>query len=347
MLYKSKQRPGVFSSYTVSGKNGGRTSEQAVGLVSTAVAGECGKVYKFTRLSALLEVFGNSGNMLDMAEILFSGGVSKIYCVGIDTQSGDINRLYAEAFELLELFEDIGAVVCDSGNIEVHELLKESVGRSSQMLKERIGFCSTDMDKSITEAKQMDFERICVATPEVSYKGQKGYFLAAVYAALALSSADPAQNLNMSEFFADIALETKPTDQEIDELVENGVAIFEPINKGVRLIRAVTTKVGGQSNNYGFGELSTVRIVDYVMASIRNMLKVRLKGAKNSQSTLEAIRTQTALQLEEMLDSEIISSYDPPTAFVSEEDTTICVVEISFSVMHIMHQIHLMAYITV
>lgn len=347
-MYKSKQRPGVFSTYVVSGKNGSGSSEKAVGLVATTDAGECGKMYKFTRLSTLGEVFGNSGNMWRMGEILFGGNVSKIYCIGIDSEADNMADLYSEGFELLELFEDIGAVVCDSEDIEVHKQMKKSVEKCSKSHKERVGFCCTSIEDAEVEAKQLDSERMCVASPLVSYGGSdEGCYLAAVYAAISTGSGDAAQNLNMSEFMGNFVMSETVDEEMLDQLIDGGVSVFEPMENGVRLIRAVTTKNMLGNASSGLGELSTVRIIDDVMVTIRNMLKTRLKGAKNSKSTLESIRTQTALELEEKLSREIISSYEAPLVYPSQDDPSICIVEISFTVMYVMHQIHLMAYISV
>lgn len=347
-MYKSKHRPGVFSTYTISDGGWKKVSKRAVGLVSTSLSGECGKVYKFTRLSELYNAFGSTGNMYDMGEILFGAGISKIYAIGVDEQSKYDEGLYGEAFELLELFEDIGAVVCDSDGIEVHKLLKASMDRCSESFKERIGFCCADVDECIGHAKQLDSERMCVASPLVSYKqGTRGCYLAAVYAAMCLGSVDVAQNLNMGEFSGDFSYSSSISEEQIDNLIENGVAVFEHVENGVRLVRAITTKSANGDGRHGLGELSTVMIIDDVMMSIRDMLKSKLSGAKNSQSTLESIKTQTTLILDKKLDDEIISAYETPLVYISEEDSSICVVEIGFNVMHVMHRINLMAYITV
>ena len=41
--------------------------------------------------------------------------------------------------------------------------------------------------------------------------------------------------------------------------------------------------------------MGTIMTIDYVMIRLRQMLKIRMKGAKNNLATRESIRSQVAL----------------------------------------------------
>jgi len=344
----STQRPGVFSSYTISQGYTKSYSNRAVGVVARTNAQAGGEVLAFTRASQVEAVYG-PGMMFTLCSILFSNHVAKVYCAsaGEAEESGDAAG-YEEALRQLESQADIGGVVCDNESPEILELLKEHVLRCSNRGRERLAFGGGG-ERPGEMAERLNCERFCLAAPQTGYgetAEPSSVYLAAAYAALAVASEHPAENLNYGEAGGSFIFNGglgAVAEEEIDYLIQSGVGVFEPEAGGIRLIRAVTTA----QNNPGYRELTTIRIADDIIVSVRGMLQQRLKGARNSEATRESIRSQTALELSQKKDAEIIGDFDLPVVYPKEDEPTICIVEIGFSVIYAVHQIHLTAYIQV
>lgn len=289
--------------------------------------------------------------MSDMARVIFSNYVSEIYCIAPSVGAEASLEDYKAAFALSETL-DIAAVVCASEDEEVLLALKESVERASQSGRERIAFGgagqvanqNTVGAKALAQA--LDSERFCLAAPRVNYNGQESsVWLAAAYAALVTASDDPSANLNSSVISGEFVFPEAFTEENIDSLIEGGVAVFENLSGNTELIRAITTRQpqGGAA----FHELSSVRITDDVISSVRAMLKDRLRGLKNSESARESIKSQVTIELENKKKQNIISAYDAPVVYPKENEPTVCVVEIGFTLMYAVHQIHLTAFVEV
>ena len=114
------------------------------------------------------------------------------------------------------------------------------------------------------------------------------------------------------------------------------------------MVRGITTRTttGGAADTT-WRELTTIRIVDDVIPTIRNALRSRFRRSKNTEQSRGAIRSQVILELENKLAREIITGYDNVTVRADEENPTVCVVEFSFTVAHGLNQIWLSAHITV
>lgn len=351
----STQRPGVFSSYSVTNAFTKNYSNNAMLIIARASRGNQHKVNIFTQQNQVIEEFGQNCNISNMSEIVFNNHVSKIYCIAVSIGE-NIPSLaeYKTAFEIAENVLDISTVVCDSEDTDIIEIFKESICKSCNSGKERIGFAGAGNTPADLAGK-INCEYLCLVTPEVKYinksnvtsNNKSSIYLAAAYAGLVCASEDPAENLNSAEIYGEFVFDSTLSEVQIEDYLKNGVAVFEKTSTGTELIRAITSKQLQNNQQDSFRELSSVRIVNDVMLSVRSMLKNRLKGLKNNKATQESIRSQVVLELENKKNKEIISSYEMPEVYSKEDDPTICIVEISFNILYSIHQINLMAYIQV
>ena len=102
----TNERPGVYTSYEISGSLYGGRRGSAVGLAASADGGETGKVVELTGWAQAQEVFGG-GNLVKLAEILFRNGAPKVYAVKAEGVA------YTPAFKALMDYSDIRFMVCD------------------------------------------------------------------------------------------------------------------------------------------------------------------------------------------------------------------------------------------
>ncbi len=336
------ERPGVYSSYdastVIAGSGGGRT----VGLVGLVSQGESGKLYALNRYEDAVTRFGPEENLTKLVQVLFRNGAARVVAAPVGGQAD-----YQGAFDLLAAEEDIAVVVCDSTQLTVQQALRQSVCDASQARRERIavvgGAQSEDVEALTTRAEGLNSERVVLVAPGDS----TGLAAAAVAGAIAGES-DPAIPLGGAELKGLEGLEARYADSEIDTLVRGGVTPLENVGGVVSVVRGVTTRTKtGEAEDATWRELTTIRIVDDVIPTIRNALRTRFRRTKNTQQTRGAIRSQVVLELENKLAREIITGYDQVTVEADTENPTVCLVDFTFTVAHGLNQIWLTAHITV
>ncbi len=347
----SVMRPGVYASYTVTGGYTGGT-QRMVGVIAASPTGEKGKCKVFTRLNDVFAEYGSDTEQSSMAalvKLLFLGRVGGVYCVCVGespTQSD-----YEAAYALLEETE-IGALVCDAGTqgtiIRLGELLMQSAGR----LKERIGFFGVPQGEAPHgAARAVNCERVVLTAPAVTLEGGQtagAAYLAAACCAAVLAQGDPAANLNLTQVEGNFGFPAEYSEEEITALLSAGVTVLEQSGGKGEIIRALTTKTAHNgAPDLSLRELSTMRIIDDVVQTVRALLKRQLRGAKNNAATRDALRTQTACELSKKLAAGIIDSYTPPLLYPKEGEPTVCVAEIGFAVVYGIHRIEILAHISV
>ena len=159
---------------------------------------------------------------------------------------------------------------------------------------------------------------------------------------------DPAIPLGGAELKGLEGMEARYADTEIDTLVRGGVTPLENVSGVVSVVRGVTTRTKtGEAEDATWRELTTIRIVDDVIPTIRNSLRAKFRRTKNTEQTRGAIRSQVVLELENKLAREIITGYDQVTVEADTENPTVCLVDFTFTVAHGLNQIWLTAHITV
>lgn len=346
------ERPGVYSSYDASAAVRGGRAVRIVGVAAKSVSGTANTVVRLTSYEMGVSAFGEdvSGTpgMSTILKLLFQGGASTVAAVKVDDDD------YATAFAALQAAEDVKIIVCDSGELAVQQALRASLDSASSARRERIavvGMSGASTSELTERAKALNSERMVLIGPDSldsSGSAIPGVFAAAAVAAAIAITRDPAVPLNGSPLFGLGGVSENYGDNEVDLLVRSGVTPLEAVGGVVSPVRGITTRTTtGGADDTTWRELTTILIVDDVIPSIRQSLRSRFSQAKNTTQTRGAIRSQTIVELQSKLRSEIIDGYGDVTVEVCEEDPTVCLVEFSFSVAHGLNQIYLTAHITI
>ena len=346
------ERPGVYSSYDASTIIRGGRAVRTIGVAAKSSAGTKGVPVTLTSYEAGLTAFGEDAaeaqGMSTILRLLFLGGASTVVAVAVDGED------YAGAFSALETVEDVQVIVCDSGELTVHQALRTSVEAASAARRERIavvGMSDARPAALTARAKALNSERMVLVGPDgldSSGKALPGMFAAAAVAAALALTRDPAVPLNGTELRGLGGVSEAYGDNEIDRLVQGGVTPLEAVGGEVSPVRGITTRTAtGGAPDSTWRELTTILIVDEVIPSIRRSLRSRFSKTKNTAQTRGAIRSQVIVELESKLRAEVIDSYGDVTVSVCEDDPTVCLVEFSFAVAHGLNQIYLTAHITI
>ena len=336
------ERPGVYTSYEVSGGLSGSGGGGAVALAAAADAGEPGVVVTVTDDAAARSAF-EGGNMTELVHVLLENGASEVRCCAVE--EGD----YATAFAALMAQEHVSFMVCDSRSAVVHALLLSAIENADEKSKYRIGVvesAETTRAGLVSAAQALNSERMALVSHSCA-DGAPGLAAAAVCGLLA-GETDPAVPLNGAQLQGVGDIGDNFSDGDLELLVRGGVLPLETLGGRVSVVRGITTRSStAGAADATWRELTTVRIIDTVLPSIRDTLHAAFARCKNTAQTRGAIRTRTVIELERFLRQEIIDDYADVTATASEDDPTVCVVSFRFGVAHGLNVIRLSARITV
>ncbi len=338
------ERPGVYSTYDASTLVRSSGGSQTVGLAAQSTGGSPGTLYRLSSYQEAQSAFGGEDAMTELVKLLFQNGAGAVCAVPVEDDD------YTGAFALLAAVEDVRVQVCDSTDLSVWQDLRDSVSAASQLRRERIAVVEAPAGKTAAELAQLagsvNSERVVLAAPAET-QGAAGRVAAALAGRIAAET-DPAVPLGGAVLTGLNGLETVYTDEEIDVLVRGGVTPLEESAGTLSVVRGITTRTKtGQVQDTTWRELTTIRIVDDVIPTLRDSLRARFRRAKNTEQTRGAIRSQVVLELENKLSREIITGYDGLSVTADAEDPTVCQVEFSFTVAHGLNQIWLTAHITV
>ena len=338
----NRERPGVYTSYEVSGVLRGQLGGGAVGLAAAATAGTAGTVTAVTDYAAALSAF-TGGNMTALVKLLLENGAPVVYCCPV------VGGNYETAFAALMTRPEIRYMLCDSHDATVHTKLKSAIAGGDERCKYRIGIVEsgdTTRASLVSDAEALMSERmVLVSHHETS--GTDGAVAAAVCGVMAGES-DPAIPLNGAVLRGLDAIGGNFSDADLTLLVRGGVLPLETVGGQVCVIRGITTRSqSGGAADSTWREVNTVRIVDTVIPGIRDALRADFARVKNNAQTRGAIRTRVIIELENYLKNEIIDSYSDVSAAVSGSDPTVCEVSFCFAVAHGLNIIELSAHITV
>ena len=333
----AKERPGVYWDYDASGVLWGSDSLKQVGIAALCEKGEQNRVYSIRRISDGKAVFGEDSIMAGMIEKALINGASGVKAVKAGTEE---SFDYEAALAALEREDDLGAVCCDSTQGAVLQLLKASAAAASDSGRERVAVGCFSGEDPAAFANQLNCERMMLLCQAPEGKPAGGGLLAA--------AADPSAALNGAVLEGITGLSKAFSEEELDILLQNGVAVLEMRAGRAELIRGVSTrtKTDGVSDRT-FHDINTVLIIDTVIAGIRASLKGMLAGARNNEKTRSALATQTAVKLEEYRLQGILDSYRSPVVAASGEDLSVCVVTVEFTAARGLNQIVIQASITV
>ena len=346
------QRPGVYSAYDASSVVNGSGGGKMVGLAAVNTVAQAGEVRIITSYDKAVAAFGSAGGQ-DMAELIrlaLKNGASAVAAVAVADESG-----YQAAFDALSMVEDVSVLICGSTDTAVQKKLRDRAAQASQARRERIAVVAGAKDESVDDliarAKELNHERVVLAAPgalDEEGASASGLAVAAAVAGAIAGETDPAVPLGGAELLGLHGLADRYEDKDLDRLILGGVTPVEHVGGVVTVVRGVTTRTTtGQDPDSTWRELSTIRIVDDVIPSLRSALRAKFRRAKNTEQSRGAIRAQVVLELENKLAREIITGYENVAVTADSEDPTRCLVEFSFTVAHGLNQIWLTAHITV
>lgn len=341
------ERPGVYSSYEASGLTAASAWGKKTAVIAALDIADAKQVYQWTSYSQAAADVGDC-LLSQMAQAALRNGAGAVY--GIPA-----GESYDGAIAACAALEDAAVVVCDSGELSVQQAVTEMIVACSAARKERIAVVGGKAGESVAEltarAKALNCERVVLTAPggvDAGGDAMGGALCAAALAGAIAGSADPALPLGSVQLYGVNGLETAYEDGDIDLLVRGGVTPLEFLAGACYVVRAVTTRTqtGGAADTT-WRELTSILVTDEVIPGIRSALRAKFSRAKNTAQTRGAIRSQTVMELEKRVNSEIIEGYEDVTVTPSEDDPAVCLVEFAFTVAHGLNQIWLSAHITV
>jgi phage tail sheath gpL-like len=323
-----------------------------VGLVAVNSVATALQAQTITSYEKAAAAFGNGGSedMTEMIRLALKNGACGVVAVAIESEAD-----YEKGFAVLEGVEDVSIMLCGSTDVKVQQLLRESVVNASAARRERIavvaGGAGESVEKLVARAKELNSERVVLTAPGcVDKTGQSltGLCVAAAVAGAIAGETDPAVPLGGGELSGLSGLDGRYEDNDLDLLILGGVTPVESVGGAISVVRGVTTRTTtGETADSTWRELSTIRIVDNVIPSLRSALRSKFRRAKNTERGRSAVRAQVVLELENKVAREIITGYEDVAVTADSEDPTRCLVEFSFTVAHGLNQIWLNAHITV
>ena len=346
------QRPGVYSSYDASRVVSGSGAGRLVGLAGVNTTASAGVAQTITSYDQAVTAFGSSGaeDMAELIRLALANGASGVVAVPVASAAD-----YQDAFDLLAETEDIALVICDSTDEEVQADLRDSVAAASEARRERLAVVAGAKDESVANlvdrAKGLNSERVVLVAPggtDSSGTALSGLTLAAAVAGAIAGESDPAVPLGGAVLTGLNGVSARLGDGDLDLLILGGVTPVESVGGQVSVVRGVTTRTTtGGTADATWRDLSTIRVVDDVIPSLRSALRAKFRRAKNTEQSRGAIRSQVVLELENKLAREIITGYGDVAVSADQEDASRCLVDFSFTVAHGLNQIWLTAHITV
>ena len=341
----ARERPGVYWDYSASGVLWGSQNLKQAGIVALCENGEQNRVYSIQRISDGKTVFGEDSVMARMIESALVNGASGVKAVKAGTED---SFDYETALAALEREDNIGAVCCDSTQGAVLQLLKASAVSASDSGRERVAVGCFSGEDPAAFANQLNCERMMLLCQAPENDPAGGGLLAAALAGKLAAATDPSAALNGTILEGVAGLSETFSEEELDVLLQNGVAVLEVQAGRVELVRGVSTRTETDGvSDQTFHDINTALIIDTVIGGIRTSLKGMLAGARNNEKTRSAIATQTAVKLEEYRLQGILDSYRSPAVTASEEDPSVCVVTVEFTAARGLNQIVIQASITV
>ena len=337
----------MYSAYDASSTIGGKKTSRVVGVAAIAAKGTANEAVTLTSYAEGVTAFGEDAEggvgMAAVLRALYENGAAVVKAAAVGKTSAGADD-YESAFKALEECEDVDAVVCDSTDADVQKKLKESVESASGKQRERIGVAAGGAEETaaelVTHAAKLNSERMVLVAPG-------DVRTAAAAAAVIAAEEDPSVPVNGAVLKGFSTLGARYDDTQIDLLVRGGVTPLEVSAGEVSIVRGITTRTttGGAADKT-WRELTSIRIVDDVIPSLRASLRARFARSRNTEQTRAAIRSQVIVELENKRAQEIIDSFGEVSVRASEDDATVCVVEFSFAVAHGLNRIYLTAHIT-
>ena len=308
-----------------------------------------GGVVQLKSLGQLEEFFEPQGAGKEFCRVcwmLLKVGVRGVYAVPLTvdgSQAGE--ELYEGALRKLCEIKRGGVILCDSTNPEVLHKLKEQVELASQNERERLAVGCVAKEQAAQTAKSLNCERMVLCCQKAGMKEESLTVCAAAVAAmLAVGEAMDSYHSRPLEGIEQL----EPlSEQEIETLLGDGVTVLEMADGQAECIRCVTTRTRtGNEEDRTFSSVNVVMMIDEIIRAVRERLSEMLKGKRVGFSQ-DSVVSQAAVVLDEKKQQGLITSFEPPVAYVQKEDPSVCVVELEFDLAAVFSRIYLTAHISI
>ena len=308
-----------------------------------------GGVVQLKSLGQLEEFFEPQGagkEFCRVCRVLLNVGGSGVYAVPLTvdgSQAGE--ELYEGALCKLCEIKRGGVILCDSTKPEVLHKLKEQVELASQNERERLAVGCVAKEQAAQTAKSLNCERMVLCCQKAGMKEESLTVCAAAVAAmLAVGEAMDSYHSRPLEGIEQL----EPlSEQEIETLLGDGVTVLEMADGQAECIRCVTTRTRtGNEEDRTFSSVNVVMMIDEIIRAVRERLSEMLKGKRVGFSQ-DSVVSQAAVVLDEKKQQGLITSFEPPVAYVQKEDPSVCVVELEFDLAAVFSRIYLTAHISI
>ena len=281
------------------------------------------------QLEEFFEPQGAGKEFCRVCRMLLNVGVSGVYAVPLTvdgSQAGE--ELYEGALRKLCEIKRGGVILCDSTKPEVLHKLKEQVELASQNERERLAVGCVAKEQAAQTAKSLNCERMVLCCQKAGMKEESLTVCAAAVAAmLAVGEAMDSYHSRPLEGIEQL----EPlSEQEIETLLGDGVTVLEMADGQAECIRCVTTRTRtGNEEDRTFSSVNVVMMIDEIIRAVRERLSEMLKGKRVGFSQ-DSVVSQAAVVLDEKKQQGLITSFEPPVAYVQKEDPSVCVVELEW-----------------
>lgn len=341
-------RSGVYTSFTINPIYSGLKNRE-IGLI--AVCDKLDVINEHIVVNSLAQarqIFGeasNSNEVMTLLKAIFMNNSSKVNVIAIPNNS---TQNYKNALDLI-LQTDAYILCFGVVDNDFLQYLQSKLEESENNGKEKIAVISSSQVEQAKDISDINDKRILVAFPKIIIKDFDVNLSSVILASMISNLRDISSNLNGATILPEFMLTEKFDDDTIGELINLGICVFENQNNIIELIRAVTTKTLDTDGNkdYTYKNLSTVLITDIVIPDIRKLLKNKLLNADNSLSSLNSIMALIVDRLDFYVDMNYISSYQKPNIYLSDEDETVCFVELNFTIVQGVYQVYLNVQVSV
>ena len=348
-------RPGVYSRYDVIRRRKNVSKNLAFFCGGAKLkagknipAGTMVQLHSSQQLTEFFEPTGQGKMFYQICRILLEAGLESVYAVPLTTD-GSIpdTSLYEPAFRKLCGVKRSGVILCDSMEISVLTALSREISAASQNEKERIAVCAVLKAAAVEAANQLNTERmvLCVQEGTIPFEEPSVFYTAAAMGAM-IAEAEPDRNFHgeICEGLSDVSA---LSEEEVEELLKNGITVFEQFQEKVQCIRCVTTRThtAGEADRT-FSSINTILMIDDIIRSVRERLAQLIQG-KTAAFSEDSIASQAAVILDEKLQQGYVTSFEPPVVYRQESDPSVCIIELEFDLAAVVSRIYLTAHIIV
>lgn len=243
-------------------------------------------------------------------------------------------RASEELWEVLELL-----------SIRQMKALGRLIDNRQTMEQPQLAVGCVAKEQAAQTAKSLNCERMVLCCQKAGMKEESLTVCAAAVAAmLAVGEAMDSYHSRPLEGIEQL----EPlSEQEIETLLGDGVTVLEMADGQAECIRCVTTRTRtGNEEDRTFSSVNVVMMIDEIIRAVRERLSEMLKGKRVGFSQ-DSVVSQAAVVLDEKKQQGLITSFEPPVAYVQKEDPSVCVVELEFDLAAVFSRIYLTAHISI